>query len=259
MQKQYPSFFKILIGDFASALRLPPLFVEIFGEKLSPTLSLVANAAAASEKKWAVKLKKSGEHSLFGDGWDKFVKDNDLAAGDFAVFWLMDNYSTFQVRLYDYTCCEKQLSSSRFSPAGGRSTNLDRNVRMKKGEETDESTKSVGTSKRSNNPSFVVALPPRDKKMIIPKGFVEKMGIVGEGCILLENARGRRWEIQIRNQGGEFAMYGGEWEDFRKANRLGKGYLCSFELVRRYGDQFLQFHLEKKARGRPEGKTTRDC
>ncbi|CAH9146957.1 unnamed protein product [Cuscuta epithymum] len=190
MQKQNPSFFKILVGDFASALRLPPLFVEVFGGKLPPTLSLEVNAAAAPEKKWAVKLEKSGEHSLFGEGWGAFVKDNDLAAGDFAVFWLMDNYSTFQVRLYDYTCCEKQLSSSRFSP-GVRSTNVDRNVREKRGEEMDESTKSV-------------ALPPRDKNVAITRtcdsGLLQKLEKLRVNCYCNLSEVAKRIKVQLNQQ-----------------------------------------------------------
>ncbi|CAH9067529.1 unnamed protein product [Cuscuta europaea] len=189
MQNQNPSFFKILIGDFAYALRLPPLFVEMYGEKLSLTLSLEVNAAAALEKKWAVKLEKNGEHSLFGEGWGAFVRDNDLAAGDFAVFWLMDNYSTFHVRLYDCTCCEKQLSS-RFSP-GGRSTNLDCNVREKRGEETDESTKSV-------------SLPTRDKKMTITRtcdsGLLQKLEKLRVNCYCNLSEVAKRIKVQLNQQ-----------------------------------------------------------
>ncbi|RAL50526.1 hypothetical protein DM860_014468 [Cuscuta australis] len=101
--------------------RLPPLFVEVYGERLSQTVSLATGASP--EKSWAVKVEKSGDHSVLGEGWSDFVKGNRLEAGDFAVFWLMDNWSTFKVRLYDCTCCDKQLSSSssssRFFSTGG--------------------------------------------------------------------------------------------------------------------------------------------
>ncbi|VFQ92999.1 unnamed protein product [Cuscuta campestris] len=116
MQIQKPSFFKILLGDFATVLRLPLLFVEVYGERLSPTVSLATGASP--EKSWAVKVEKSGDHWVLGDGWSAFVKGNRLEAGDFAIFWLMDNWSTFKVRLYDCTCCDKQLSSRFFSPGG---------------------------------------------------------------------------------------------------------------------------------------------
>nr|GMC91490.1 B3 domain-containing protein REM5-like [Ipomoea batatas] len=203
MQNENPSFFKILSAtDFPSVLRLPPLFAKIFGEKLSSTPSLVM---AGSKKSWTVKLKKSSNRYLFADGWSVFVNDNQLEIGDFVVFWLMDNYSTFHVQLYDRTCCDKRLSSSLVSP---------------------------GFS-----------------------GFVEETGIAGKRKITLLDAQGNEWEIKISKQDGEFVMCGGRWADFRIANRLSKGYVCTFEMVGSHGGHpQLLFHLEKRSRGRPLGR-----
>ncbi|XP_019176350.1 PREDICTED: B3 domain-containing protein REM5-like isoform X1 [Ipomoea nil] len=261
MQNENPSFFKILsASDFASVLRLPPLFGKIFGEKLSSTPSL---AMAGSWKSWTVKLKKSSNRYLFADGWSVFVNDNQLEIGNFVVFWLMDNYSTFHVQLYDRTCCDKSLSSSRFFPgfSGENSSNLGQTMSVKKESETedDKSQISIGPSKTTTNPSFVTILSAStDEEMIIPKGFVEETGIAGKRNITLLDARGEKWEIKISKQDGEFVMCGGRWADFRIANRLSKGYVCTFELVGSHGGHHqLQFHLEKRARGRPLGRHSR--
>ncbi|XP_031093214.1 B3 domain-containing protein REM5-like isoform X1 [Ipomoea triloba] len=258
MQNQNPSFFKILsASDFPSVLRLPPLFAKIFGEKLSSTPSLVM---AGSRKSWTVKLKKSSNRYLFADGWSVFVNDNQLEIGDFVVFWLMDNYSTFHVQLYDRTCCDKRLSSSRFSPgiSGENSSNLDQVIKVKKESDTedDKSEMLIGPCKTTTNPSFVTILSAStDDQMIIPKGFVEDTGIAGKRKITLLDAQGNEWEIKISKQDGEFVMCGGRWADFRIANRLSKGYVCTFEMVGSHGGHpQLLFHLEKRSRGRPLGR-----
>ncbi|XP_019176351.1 PREDICTED: B3 domain-containing protein REM5-like isoform X2 [Ipomoea nil] len=209
MQNENPSFFKILsASDFASVLRLPPLFGKIFGEKLSSTPSL---AMAGSWKSWTVKLKKSSNRYLFADGEN--------------------------------------------------SSNLGQTMSVKKESETedDKSQISIGPSKTTTNPSFVTILSAStDEEMIIPKGFVEETGIAGKRNITLLDARGEKWEIKISKQDGEFVMCGGRWADFRIANRLSKGYVCTFELVGSHGGHHqLQFHLEKRARGRPLGRHSR--
>lgn len=143
-----------------------------------------------------MKLKKTSKHYLFTDGWSVFVADNQLETGNFVVFWLMDNYSTFHVQLYDRTCCDKRLSSSRFFPGfpgicmnlvlqarpnvfslksfhltlisvqpnheltGENSRNLDLVARVKKesDEKEDESEMLIGPSKNTTHPSFVTIL-----------------------------------------------------------------------------------------------------
>ncbi|VFQ85974.1 unnamed protein product [Cuscuta campestris] len=273
MQIQKPSFFKILLGDFATVLRLPLLFVEVYGERLSPTVSLATGASP--EKSWAVKVEKSGDHWVLGDGWSAFVKGNRLEAGDFAIFWMMDNWSTFKVRLYDCTCCDKQLSSRFFSPGGfpgeldERSTKIDVDVNVKEEIKTEDEfeTSSDGPSLvHTTNLSFTVILPAYHGeemvKMIMPKRFVEKTGIATKRYIPLKDETGRTWRIEIHKEHGEFLMHG-EWADFYAVNRLAKGYVCRFELVAGSGgDQLLQFHVKKKTRGRPGGrkmKTRSSC
>lgn len=262
MQIQKPSFFKILLGDFATVLRLPPLFVEVYGERLSPTVSL--DTGASPEKSWAVKVEKSGDHSVLGDGWSAFVRGNRLEAGDFAVFCLMDNWSTFKVQLYDCTCCDKQLSSSRLSQGfpgkrDERSTKMDVDVSVKEEIKTDDEseTSSDGPSYHTTNPSFTVILPAyygeEVVKMIMPRRFVEKTGIARKRYIPLMDEKGRTWRIEIHKKHDEFLMHG-EWADFYAANKLAKGYVCRLELViGSDGDQLLQFHVKKKTPGRPGG------
>ncbi|PKI48443.1 B3 domain-containing protein Os03g0212300-like [Punica granatum] len=103
-----PYFFKILIGDFTTKLRVPPAFVKNFKEIL-PTKVRLEYDYVGRPLLWNVKMKKNKSECYVTGGWQKIVRDLDLRVGDFLVFRLV-NEETLEVVVFDRTCCEKKIN-----------------------------------------------------------------------------------------------------------------------------------------------------
>lgn len=99
------SFFKVLLGNFSKHLRIPPKFTKKY---IRPSLSK-CSLRGPSGQCWNVELEKTENGMFFhNDGWHSFVKDNLLKIGDFLVF-RYDGESKFKVKIFDRTCCEKDI------------------------------------------------------------------------------------------------------------------------------------------------------
>ncbi|CAH9084219.1 unnamed protein product [Cuscuta europaea] len=96
MGERKPAFFKVLTHDFATHLRLPPLFIYKFRKQLpkSPVLTV------GTEEEWRVKMEEVAEAQCFTKGWSKFVKDLHLDLHNFLVFWF-ESPSKFLVEVYN--------------------------------------------------------------------------------------------------------------------------------------------------------------
>ncbi|XP_054781827.1 B3 domain-containing protein Os01g0723500-like [Prosopis cineraria] len=101
-----PSFFKVLIRDFSTRLKIPPAFMKEFGKDMSKKTSTLIETY--NGRSWEVEVEKLGNKFYFNSGWHKFVEDNNLETGDFLVFKYFADYSKFKVKIFGKTCCEKQ-------------------------------------------------------------------------------------------------------------------------------------------------------
>ncbi|KAF9608849.1 hypothetical protein IFM89_011887 [Coptis chinensis] len=104
------SFFKIMIGDFTNTLRLPVAFTKRLETKLD-TKAILEDPTGGT---WVVTLKKTETNLFFQCGWPRFVKYNFIEFGDLLVFTYA-GYSIFNVKIYDKTGCEKNLSLAKKS------------------------------------------------------------------------------------------------------------------------------------------------
>ncbi|XP_058189344.1 putative B3 domain-containing protein At5g66980 [Rhododendron vialii] len=111
-KQHYPSFFKVLMDDFASKLLIPRAFVERNLEGKVPAKALIKDRNDSHW--WTVEVKKTGEknhYSFMRSGWRKFVRDCELKEKDFLVFKPISN-SVFEIVRYAPNGCEKDLISN---------------------------------------------------------------------------------------------------------------------------------------------------
>ncbi|OMO84152.1 hypothetical protein COLO4_22193 [Corchorus olitorius] len=93
-------FFKFMVGGFRDSLRIPR---SNFRENLSGTIRLRGPSGFI----WTVELERESDHVLLHKGWDKFVKDHNLANCDMLVF-RYDMNSTFNVTIFNSSGCVRQ-------------------------------------------------------------------------------------------------------------------------------------------------------
>jgi len=96
-----PSFCVFLPADFKSQLRIPRKFVDEYGNQLREDIIL----EGPSGRIWLVS--RNPEMNLV-KGWESFVSDHTLDAGDFLVF-NMDTASFFKVHIYGKDGSEKHI------------------------------------------------------------------------------------------------------------------------------------------------------
>ncbi|GLJ38039.1 hypothetical protein SUGI_0774410 [Cryptomeria japonica] len=104
-----PSFFKVMLADFAEKLRIPPAFVSRFSN--DPDEHMVLEGPDG--QKWDVQLWGSINQLEFRQGWKNYVDFHGLEMGDFLVFDYISK-SYFKVKIYDRTACEKKLNARHF-------------------------------------------------------------------------------------------------------------------------------------------------
>lgn len=102
--RQINHFFKIFLPNLSSKqLKIPPAFhPHVEGE--APARFYLKGP---SDYIWGVDLVKRADGLFFADGWEKFVFDHSLAAGDFLLF-KYNGSSTLSVVVFDNTACEKE-------------------------------------------------------------------------------------------------------------------------------------------------------
>ncbi|KAF6177089.1 hypothetical protein GIB67_015964 [Kingdonia uniflora] len=85
--------------------RIPPSFNKHFNGISLPQKLYIRSPTG---KSWTVILKKVDDDLFNRNGWQAFMSDHSLKAGEFLVFKYCGN-SKFNVKIYDRTCCEKVL------------------------------------------------------------------------------------------------------------------------------------------------------
>ncbi|KAM7252473.1 hypothetical protein ACFE04_024356 [Oxalis oulophora] len=229
-----PSFFKVLLYDFTTTLKVPPAFVKNFGAELPEIIIL----KSFSKKSWGVLMEKKKEGLFFTKGWSKFVKEHSLEYGNFLIFKFTTN-SSFEVVIYGHDNCEKEtpIGSQQPDPVSEEKKN-------KKKQQPQTTTRAgVGCSKSSNNLQFVRNLTNDDTQFNIwlPSKFAKATGLVSKDSVILkdvtEGGTGGEWNVELRRQKdvyGRVQLTTG-WHKFRKAKNLCCGQnsddSCLFEFV----------------------------
>ncbi|XP_057828623.2 B3 domain-containing protein Os01g0723500 isoform X1 [Cryptomeria japonica] len=102
-----PHFFKVMVGDFAHCLSIPPAFAR----KLRSEIGNGQNGVLQGPKgmRWKVKIWcVDTKIVFFGAGWEIFIYQNAIEFGDFLVFkYICGMY--FRVRIFGKNGCEKDI------------------------------------------------------------------------------------------------------------------------------------------------------
>ncbi|GLJ38043.1 hypothetical protein SUGI_0774500 [Cryptomeria japonica] len=99
------SFFKVMLGDFAERLSIPPAFASQFIYEREEHMVL----QAPSGQEWDVQLLGTNNNLEFRHGWEKFVHYHGLQLGDFVVFNYISNLC-FDVQIFEKSGCMKDIS-----------------------------------------------------------------------------------------------------------------------------------------------------
>ncbi|KAH9309570.1 hypothetical protein KI387_037481, partial [Taxus chinensis] len=90
---------------FISLQRIPPAFVKNLIKETYEDMAL----EGPSGHQWIVKLWRGGTEMEFRQGWESFVRDHEIALGEFLVFkYICRSY--FQVMIFGKSACEKKLT-----------------------------------------------------------------------------------------------------------------------------------------------------
>ncbi|KAL2240293.1 B3 domain-containing protein At1g49475-like [Sesamum indicum] len=227
--KAKPSFFKVLIKDFAQKLNLPPVFVQKYGRMLPGTAELRTSFGET----WSVKLEIEDEKYCFTGGWSKFVKDAELEVGEFLVFWFNIGKSTFDVSVYGINGCEKEISSRNNTLTEDSDAELRNDDANKKQPRTGVCQTEAGGSGITTNPRFEVVLTQSRKlRPSLRKGFAEAACLIGKKAVVLEYPpKDRYWPVLLDSKSlRHFRLdFAAGWLEFRRENDLRLGKTYSFE------------------------------
>lgn len=139
-----PSFFKIMVGDFKSALRLPRLFVKKF-EGVLPDKALLETKYGES---WSINIEKIGEDYCFNHGWAQFVSYHQLAMCDLLLFKpIPEEKLAFRVLMFGPSACEKEIT---FDTQCDSLSNSDPENIAKHQEDTSSSSTSMASQEHPN-------------------------------------------------------------------------------------------------------------
>ncbi|CAL5326294.1 unnamed protein product [Camellia sinensis] len=239
--KHCSSFFKVLIGDFANKLRIPPAFVAKMEGEL-PKNALIE--AKSGEQSWEVKIQQIGdEHCFTHRGWEKLVNDNHLRFGDFVVFRLISD-SMFHIVTYGPSGCEKELNPSiKKIP---QNPFMSRNTRSRKSMDSpshpygrrssrgEVEARGWSASAKPTHLSFLMVLKKYNKsRLTVPKAFAVESGIGRKKVVVLKNKKGQLWAVDIclRPPPYRTVDFTAGWPDFRVANNIEIGDTCLFKFI----------------------------
>ncbi|GAB2227283.1 hypothetical protein Droror1_Dr00009098 [Drosera rotundifolia] len=99
-------FFKIMLGDFRTELRIPRQFSLQFKAKTGDRIVLRGPRGNAT----TVELMQEGEDYFFVGGWRDFIEYHGIKVTDFLVFRLNDDFSVNVILIFDNSGCERKAS-----------------------------------------------------------------------------------------------------------------------------------------------------
>ncbi|XXG49264.1 hypothetical protein AAC387_Pa02g3494 [Persea americana] len=251
-----PSFFKILLGDFTEKIRIPPAFIKnLNGKVIDESILRCPNG-----KVWPVKVKQDAGHLFFRKGWQDFVKDNSLEAGELLVF-RYDGNSGFDVQIFGKSGCEKLGSLLRnkvqkrrkfisvcqcrytYRPvisakeSGGKSLLKERTA---VGVRTKRVFNGDACPLKLKHPHFTARWKLRKPYTVpIPRAFETEHDLRNNPSRFFCDPNGKLWPVRIYHSVGR-SDFGAGWRDLLLANGVSEGDKCIFEFVQ---DDVIQVHI----------------
>ncbi|XP_077233164.1 B3 domain-containing protein Os01g0723500-like isoform X2 [Tasmannia lanceolata] len=273
------SFFKVLIGDFTTKLRIPPAFVRRFNGKLL-NKSILKNPTG---KFWHVKVERIGNDLFFQEGWQNFVKDNSLQTGDFLVLEY-DGNSEFDVLIFGKSGCEKEDALADMNWGGHCPNKLEElqkervtgspscKIRYYSPNKFEErvtgshlckcshySRGSNRTRGKIGSKGVVQAFPcqlklekphfsitwkwsrTKNNHVRIPTILAREILNRSNPRLTIVDPSGKRWQVRTCTWGKDRLELGGGWTPLRKENNIREGDICAFEFIRGIGQGSCSF------------------
>ncbi|KAJ4967525.1 hypothetical protein NE237_019374 [Protea cynaroides] len=225
-------FFKPIMPPFQQ-LSIPRAFLKHLVDEMSEEgVGEATLNHQRSQKSWRMKV----ERFCFTEGWNDFVRDNDLRFGDFVVF-RYEGAMVFDVKIFDRSSCEK-----KYHPPA---TAIKRETR-KHQEREDSRIKITNHPKDGSKPtldSFKILMTEynlRRSHVGIPKKFSLGNGLFGKIFkAIIRDEKGRSWSVRLNQDNRPRMRIGLGWRKFVLENHLKEGDSCIFKLA----------NCEKIARG----------
>ncbi|KAJ3695010.1 hypothetical protein LUZ60_000387 [Juncus effusus] len=118
VKRPNPHFFKVLAGDFAKSMKIPPNFHKHLQEETeskpsnsNTTQILTASLVGPTGKTQHVNIEKTKKSMFFTSGWSQFVADHYLKEHEMLIF-RYNGSMRFDVFIFDKTACEKQFGEN---------------------------------------------------------------------------------------------------------------------------------------------------
>ncbi|KAB2094652.1 hypothetical protein ES319_A02G174500v1 [Gossypium barbadense] len=261
--KRSPSFFKVLVGDFVTKLKIPPAFVKyVLKGKVPKKFSLYSD----SGNSWRVRVEVQQGSYFFNSGWSKFVKYHGLEIGDFLVFFLVDS-STFDVFIYNRTACAKNSILAAKKPKG-RPPGGNRQIEQTPSQKCTSASKKPRAVSRARNVSqeveFITEEAPKHVSFVlvvkkylkyyvfIPRYFAKETGLGKESITMIKGPRGGMWPMNTTESGRQVRL-GGGWSQFLHENDIVVGDTLLFQHIPNAGN-LVHVQILNKAGYRNHGR-----
>ncbi|XP_074285844.1 B3 domain-containing transcription factor VRN1-like [Silene latifolia] len=195
-------FFRIIL-PFPSVLdhnllRLPDAFTTKFRNQISEVATLIIPTGTT----WTVRLIEKDKQLYFEEGWETFMKDNVVKLGYFLEFEYFHENATFNVHIFDLSCCEITYP------------------RLGSNDQTRHSPKQVDNQHIPDKEvSFSILARPsqaflRSNYLHIPRSFDKHMRRMPMQLVKLQVEDGREWNVECYYTKCGFRLRGNEWTKF---------------------------------------------
>ncbi|XP_076953002.1 B3 domain-containing protein REM10-like [Bidens hawaiensis] len=176
-------------------------------------------------KKWPVKM----IDWAFGEGWDKFVRENGVQEFDIVVFKHQGNM-VFDTTVFDTSWCKREFYDNQVTKPSRKCRRILLIIIVQLIEL--RSMKMINTN--DQHPSFIKALSSSDSRnrLYIPKKFALANGLSNGEMILKYAEHDGSWKVKFANHLGVYYYIQPGLKEFCVANGLKKGDRLKFELTR---------------------------
>ncbi|KAL6213475.1 hypothetical protein ACLB2K_012922 [Fragaria x ananassa] len=253
-----PTFFKIIITGFnTDDLRIPPKFRRHMLNELSETAT--SELRGSSKCSWIVQVSQIEGDIYLKDGWQKFIKDKSLGDYEFLVF-RYERAMHFTIDIFDETGCmrndflKKTTGADNTKRPRGRARKYNHsaaveNIRSCQSTELieikeEEIEEEAATSHNSGFPSFASIMLNHLYNVSVPTDFSKKHLPQGYYSIVVKNSKGQKWKVKVVRSCTSVKLSGG-WAEFRRANQIKCGDICTFKLVERKTWWFTLFRSDQ--------------
>ncbi|CAI9099065.1 OLC1v1035826C1 [Oldenlandia corymbosa var. corymbosa] len=249
---RFRSFFKVYFPTSSKKMQIPIAYTAYMKDKIPKTSFL----RHEDGKVWKVRVEETGSCFYFCDGWEKYVRDNSLGAGDFLVFQIDGQ------RVYDVTLLgrngsaktvvevdevedeeEEEEDKASFNHSKKSEREKPGNRKRTVADPHDHEIFTSGLVSRPKNPYFLSSVrKERKQELFVPLDFIEDHNLCLPSVIKLHDQHGRKWESKKKIWKDGRVWYYKGWGRLCRVNRVAENDICICELRKGIdGEQF--FHV----------------